>query len=169
MLSQKLQDALNDQINKEVFSEYLYLSMAAFSHTHDMDGIANFFHVQAQEEHFHAMKIFNFIIDRGGTVQLKALDAPKTDFKSFIEVFDEQLKHEQFVTKSINNLADMAIKESDHALLSFLKWYIDEQVEEEATASKILNRVKMVDGKGEGLMLIDTELAARVFTPPPAK
>ena len=169
MLSQKLQDALNDQINKEVFSEYLYLSMAAFSHTHDMDGIANFFHVQAQEEHFHAMKLFNYIIDRGGIVQLKALDAPKTDFKSFIEVFDEQLKHEQYVTKSINNLADMAIKESDHAMLSFLKWYIDEQVEEEATASKILNRVKMVDGKGEGLMLIDTELSARVFTPPPAK
>jgi ferritin len=168
MISKKLQDALNDQINKEVFSEYLYLSMAAYAHSNDMDGIANFFQVQAQEEHFHAMKIFNFIIDRDGKVELKAIDAPKVDFSSFIDVFEETLKHEQYVSKTINDLADLAIKENDHAVVSFLKWYIDEQVEEEANASKILNRVKIVEGKGQGLLMIDTELASRTFSPPAA-
>jgi ferritin len=168
MLSQKLQDALNDQINKELYSEYIYLSMEAFLLQNDLDGIANFFHVQTQEEHMHAMKIYNFIIDRGGKVALKKIDAPPTEFKSVVDVFEQTLAHEQYVTKSINELMDIAIKEGDHALISFLKWYVDEQVEEESTVGKILTRLKLIGGEGHGLLMIDQELAARTFTPPPA-
>jgi len=168
MLSQKLQDALNDQINKELYSEYIYLSMEAYLLQNDLDGIANFFHVQTQEEHFHAMKIYNFIIDRGGKVVLKKIDAPPTEFKSVVDVFEQTLAHEQFVTKSINELMDIAIKESDHALISFLKWYVDEQVEEESTVGKILTKLKLIGGEGHGLLMIDQELAARTFTTPPA-
>lgn len=168
MLSQKLQDALNDQINKELYSEYIYLSMEAYLLQNDLDGIANFFHVQTQEEHFHAMKIYNFIIDRGGKVVLKKIDAPPTEFKSVVDVFEQTLAHEQFVTKSINELMDIAIKESDHALISFLKWYVDEQVEEESTVGKMLTKLKLIGGEGHGLLMIDQELAARTFTTPPA-
>ncbi|MBL7996271.1 ferritin [bacterium] len=166
MLSNNLQNAINDQINKEFFSEYLYLSMSAHCNTINMDGIANYFLVQSQEEHFHAMKFFNFVNDRGGKVELKALAAPKVHFKSLIEIFEETLEHEKLVTASINSLMDIAIKENDHALISFLKWFVDEQVEEESTVGKILHKLKLIDGDGHGLLMIDNELAAKVFTPP---
>jgi ferritin len=168
MLSQKLQDAFNAQINKELYSEYLYLSMAAYCYTLDLDGFANYFMVQTQEEHFHAMKMFNFVNERGGKIVLKQIDGPEVDFKSPVEVFSKTYEHEQFVTKSINELMDVAIKENDHAAASFLKWFIDEQVEEEATVSKILSKLKLIGGEGQGLLMLDTELAARVFTPPAA-
>jgi ferritin len=142
--------------------------MEAFLLQNDLDGIANFFHVQTQEEHMHAVKIYNFIIDRGGKVALKKIDAPPTEFKSVVDVFEQTLAHEQYVTKSINELMDIAIKEGDHALISFLKWYVDEQVEEESTVGKILTRLKLIGGEGHGLLMIDQELAARTFTPPPA-
>lgn len=166
MLSQKLQDAFNSQINKELYSEYLYLSMAAYCFSQDLDGFANYFMVQTQEEHFHAMKMFNFVNDRGGRVILKPIDGPDTEFKSIVEIYEKTFEHEQFVTKSINELMDVAIKESDHAAASFLKWFIDEQVEEEATVSKILAKLKLINGEGHGTLMLDTELAARVFTPP---
>jgi ferritin len=168
MLSKKLQDAINEQINKEFFSEYLYLSMAAYCQQNDLDGVANYYHVQAQEEHFHAMKFFNFVIDKGGKVILTAINAPKTNFSSVVDTFEETQKHEQFVTKSINDLMALATQENDYAVVSFLKWFIDEQVEEEATVTKLLGKLKMIDGKGEGLLMLDKELLARVFTPPPA-
>jgi len=168
MLSQKLQDAFNAQINKELYSEYLYLSMAAYCYTLDLDGFANYFMVQTQEEHFHAMKMFNFVNERGGKVILKQIDGPETEFKSVIDVYEKTYEHEQFVTKSINELMDVAMKESDHAAASFLKWFIDEQVEEEATVSKILAKLKLIGGEGHGMLMLDTELAARVFTPPAA-
>lgn len=168
MISQKLQDAINVQINKEFFSEYLYLSMAAYCQQNDLDGVANYYLVQAQEEHFHAMKFFTFVIDKGGKIILKAIDAPKTNFASVIDTFEETLKHEQFVTKSINDLMALATEENDYAVVSFLKWFIDEQVEEESTVTKLLGKLKMIDGKGEGLLMLDKELAARIFTPPPA-
>ncbi|RPI19575.1 MAG: ferritin [Ignavibacteriae bacterium] len=168
MLSKKLQEAINEQINKEFFSEFLYLSMAAYCQQNDLDGVANYYLVQAQEEHFHAMKFFNFVIDKGGKVTLKSIDAPKTNFSSIIDTFEETQKHEQLVTKSINDLMALATKEDDYAVVSFLKWFIDEQVEEEATVTKLLGKLNIVDGKGEGLLMLDRELAARVFTPPPA-
>ena len=168
MLSIKLQEVLNEQINKELYSEYFYLSMEAYLRTIDLDGIANFFSVQTQEEHFHAMKIYNFIIDKGGTVVLKKIDAPPVDFKSVVDVFEQTLEHEKLVTKSINDLMDAAVKENDHAVISFLKWYVDEQVEEEANVTRILSKLKLIGGEGHGLLMIDQELAARTFTPPPA-
>jgi ferritin len=166
MLSQKLQDAFNTQINKELFSEYLYLSMAAYCYSQDLDGFANYFMVQTQEEHFHAMKMFNFVTDCGGKVILTPIAGPEVEFKSILEIYEKTLAHEQFITKSINELTSLAIKENDHASASFLKWFIDEQVEEEATVTKILSKLKLIKGEGQGLLMLDTELAARVFTPP---
>jgi len=168
MLSAKMQDALNEQINRELYSEYIYLSMEAYMRSIDLDGIANFFIVQTQEEHLHAMKIYNFIIDRGGKVELKAIGTPPVEFKSVIDVFEQTLEHENYITKSINELMDVAVRENDHAVISFLKWYVDEQVEEEANVTKILSKLKLIGGEGHGLLMIDQELAARVFTPPPA-
>jgi ferritin len=168
MLSAKLQEAMNEQINKELYSEYIYLSMEAYMRSIDLDGIANFFHVQTQEEHLHAMKIYNFIIDRGGKVVLKKIETPPGDFKSVVDVFEQTLEHEKFVTKSINELMDIAVKENDHAVMSFLKWYVDEQVEEEANVTRILSKLKLIGGEGHGLLMIDQDLSTRVFTPPPA-
>jgi len=168
MLSKTLQDAINTQLNKELASEYIYLDMAAFTKSLDLDGFSNFFSVQVQEERFHAMKFYNFLLDRGGNVVLKEIPAPDSDYKNVIDVFEKTLAHEQFITKSINELMDQAVKENDHALISFLKWFIDEQVEEEANVSRILNRLKLIGGEGQGLLTIDAELAQRTFTPPAA-
>lgn len=168
MLSNKLQSELNKQMNNEFYSEFEYLSMAAYFHSMNLDGIANYFHVQAQEEHFHAMKIFHYILDKGGKVELQQIAQPDVTFKSPVEVFEKALSHEKKVTKSINDLMDVAIKENDHAVNSFLKWYVDEQVEEEASASKALGKMELIGGKGEGLLMLDQEFASRTFTPPPA-
>jgi ferritin len=167
MLSKKLKDAINEQINREFYSEYLYLSMEAYCRSIDLDGVANFFHVQTLEEHAHGMKMYNFLIDRGARMILKKIEAPQTEFKSVVELFEKTLEHEKSVTKCINDLMDIAVKENDHAVVSFLKWFVDEQVEEEATDLRILNRLKLVKGEGHGLLMIDSELAARTFTPPP--
>jgi ferritin len=168
MLSQKLQDAFNAQINKELYSEYLYLSMAAYCYNLDLDGFANYFMVQTQEEHFHAMKMFNFVTDCGGKVILKPIAGPEVDFKSIIEIYEKTLAHEQFITKSINELMDLAVKESDHASASLLKWFVDEQVEEEATVTKLLSKLRLINGEGHGILMLDADLATRVFTPPTA-
>jgi ferritin len=169
MISKKLEDAINAQINKEFYSAYFYLAMSAYCTTKDLDGFANFFHVQYQEETFHAMKFYNFVLDRGGKVVLTKLDTPPADFKSPLDVFERTLEHEQFVTKSINDLLDLATKENDHASASFLKWYVDEQVEEEATVTKLVNKMKLIGNDIGGLFIIDNELKTRVFTPPAAK
>jgi len=168
MISKKLQDAINSQINKEFYSAYFYLAMSAYCKTKDLDGFANFFYVQYQEETFHAMKFYNYLLDRGGDVVLTKIDTPPADFKSPLDVFEKTLEHEQFVTKSINDLLDLSIKENDHASASFLKWYVDEQVEEEATVSRLVNRMKLVGDNVGGLFIVDSELKARVFTPPVA-
>ena len=168
MLSNKLQTELNKQMNNEFFSEYEYLSMAAYFHGMNLDGMANYFHVQAQEEHFHAMKIFHFIIDKGGKVELQQIAQPDVDFASPVSVYEKALEHEKKVTKSINNLMDVAIKENDHAVNSFLKWYVDEQVEEEASAGKALGKMQLIGGKGEGLLMLDQEFAQRTFVAPAA-
>lgn len=165
MLTKKLQDALNDQINREFFAEYLYLSMSAYLESVEMEGFANYFNVQAQEEHFHAMKMFNFVHDKGGRVILKSLKEPKSDYTSVINVIEESLKHEKYVTKSINELMDTAIKENDHSVKSFLQWYIDEQVEEEATITKLLAKLKLIKGEGLGLLTLDSELLTRSYQP----
>ena len=166
MLSQKLQDAINDQINFELYSEYTYLSMAAYFQENDLDGIANFFNVQTQEEHFHAMKFYNYVLERGGKIILKPIAGPEVEFKSALEVFEKTLAHEKEVTRRINAIMDLAKKENDHATVSYLQWFIDEQVEEEATVNKILGKLKYIGENGPGLLMLDQELSARVFTPP---
>jgi ferritin len=168
MLSKRLQDALNIQLNKELYSEYLYLSMQAWCLDNDLEGFSNWFDVQQKEEHVHAMKFFNFINDRGGRILLKPIAGPQTEFKSPEDLFKVGLGHEQFVTKSINDLMDLGLKDSDHAVQSFLKWFVDEQVEEEANFTKVLNKIKLSGGAGAGLFMIDQELAKRVFVPPAA-
>lgn len=165
MLTKKLQDALNEQINKEFFAEYFYLSMSAYLESIEMEGFANYFNVQAQEEHFHAMKMFNFVHDKGGRVILKSLKEPKSEFTSITNVIEESLAHERYVTKSINELMDVAIKENDHSVKSFLEWYVDEQVEEEATISRLLAKLKLINGEGFGVLTLDNQLGMRKYTP----
>lgn len=166
MISKNLQDAINEQINRELSSEYQYLSMAAYFISKDLDGMGNYFHVQSQEERLHAMKLYNFLLDRNGKVVLKQINAPKTDFKDIPEVFQIAYEQEQFISKCINDLVNTAISEGDHALISFLKWYVDEQVEEESSAHKLVNRINLIKGEGHGLLMIDSELAQRRFTGP---
>ncbi len=166
MISKKLQDAFNYQINKEIFSEYYYLSMAAYLSSIGLPGFENFFLIQVQEERFHAMKMYDFVNERGGRVILSQIDTPKTEFNSPLEVFQLAYEHEQFVTKLINKLMDLAISENDHATKSFLNWFVDEQVEEEASMEGFVNKLKLIDGKGNGLLMLDKELGARTFTPP---
>lgn len=168
MISKRLQDAFNEQINREMYSEYLYLSMAAYFDSISLPGCANFMKIQVQEERFHAMKLYDFVNERGGRVELKEIKRPQVDFNSPLEVFEMSYKHEQFVSKSINDLMDIAISENDHATRSFLNWFVDEQVEEEDSMDTIVNKLKLIGGEGHGLLLIDNELGARVYNPPAA-
>jgi ferritin len=163
MLKQKMQDAYNEQINKELYSSYLYLSMSAYAQSIGLPGVSHWLKIQAQEELTHVNKFFDYILERNGRVILKAIDAVPLEFGSVIELFEKVLEHEQFVSESINKLVDVAIEISDHASRSMLMWYVDEQVEEEANVQTILDELKMVDGKGQGLYLIDKELGTRIF------
>lgn len=165
-MNKKMEKALNEQINAEMYSSYLYLSMSAYFSDANMNGFANWMRVQAQEEMAHAMIFFDYVNERGGRVELKAIEKPKKDWKNAIEVFEETLKHEQLVTSLIHNLVDLAITEKDHATNNKLQWFVKEQVEEEANATALLGEVKMTEGKGPGMFMIDRELKTRVFTPP---
>lgn len=165
-MKKKLVDAFNKQINKELYSSYLYLSMASWCLSEDLPGFANWMKVQAQEEMSHAMILFNHVTERDGRAILAAIDKPASDFKGIIDVFEKTLTHEQFVTESINGLMDLAIKESDHAARMRLQWFVDEQVEEEANAKAILAETKRVKGDGQGLLMLDREKATRVFVVP---
>lgn len=166
MISKKMEQALNKQLNKEFFSAYLYLGMSAWSENRGLKGFANWFYVQYQEENFHAMKFYTYLLDQGAAVDLLTIEKPETDFSSPLEAFKKTLEHEQFVTKSINELVDLAISEKDHATNAFLQWFISEQVEEEASVNEIIDNLKLVDGQGNGIFLIDKELGARTFAQP---
>lgn len=166
MINNKLEDQINYQINRELYSEYLYLSMAAYLENKGLPGMANFMIVQTQEEHFHVMKFYKYLNERGGKVVLDTIEQPPVKFDSPLAVFEEGLKHEGLVTSLINKLMDVAIEVNDHATKSFLNWYVDEQVEEEASFKNILDKMNLINGKGDGLLMLDKELAMRVFTPP---
>jgi ferritin len=168
MLNKKMLEALNDQVNAELYSSYLYLSMAAHFEAINLKGFANWMRVQVQEENFHGMKFYDYIVNRQGRVILKAIDAPPNKWKSPLEVFREVYVHEQKVTGLINKLATLAQKEDDHATGVLLHWFINEQVEEEANADAIIQKLKMIGDNSSGIFLLDQELAARVFTPPAA-
>jgi ferritin len=164
MLNKKIEEAINAQINAEMWSAYLYLSMAAHCHSIGQTGMAKWFEVQFKEEQDHAKIFFNFIVQRNGNVKLKAIDAVPTSWVSVLEVFESTLEHEQKVTAMINNLFSIATQENDYATQSMLKWFIDEQVEEEDNAQTIIDNLKMIKDNGYGLYMIDKELGARVYT-----
>ncbi len=166
MISSTLEQLLNDQIQKELYSAYFYLSMRAWFADRNLDGFANFFDVQVKEERDHAMKFYDYLIHVGGRVGLQAIDAPPKDFESPLDVFEQTYKHEQFVTASIYNIVNQAIDERDHKTNSFLQWFVDEQAEEENTADGILRKLQMIGDHPQGLFMLDAELAKRVYTPP---
>lgn len=166
MISDKMTEQINEQIKNELYSGHLYLSMAAYCASLDMDGFANFFVVQEQEERFHAMKFFHYLIEQDRDVKIYGLDQPEMEFGSLEKVVEEAWKHEQKVTAMINKLMDLAIKENDYATQNLLKWYIDEQVEEEASMLGVLKKIRIVGEKGHGIFMLDRELAARTFAPP---
>lgn len=163
MLKKKMQEALNEQINKELWSSYLYLSMAAWFEDNNLPGFANWMRVQSQEEVSHAMKIFDYVNDRGGRVLLKPIAEVPTEWADTKTVVDETLKHERVVSESIYDLVDLAQKEKDHATNNMLQWFVEEQVEEEASVDELLNKVEMSDGKPHAILMIDKELAGRQF------
>jgi len=169
MFSNKMADALNEQINKEIYSAFLYMSMSSYADFKGLKGFANWFYVQYQEEMEHAMRIYNYVQEQGAQVILKAIDKPDSEFGTPVQIFEKTLKHEQFVTSLINNLVELAIEEKDHATQIFLQWFITEQVEEESNANEILDKIKLAGEDGNGLFMIDKELAARVYTPPASK
>jgi ferritin len=161
MLKKEITKALNDQINKEMYSAFLYMQMASYTNDLTLKGFANWFMVQYHEEMFHAMKMYEYVQSQGESVTLQAIDAPTAKFKSPLDAFEKTLEHEQFVTKSINNLMDLAIKHKDHATKIFLEWYVTEQVEEEDTAGDMIAQLKMIGKDAHALLMMDRELAAR--------
>lgn len=166
MLGQKLQKALNEQIAKEFYSSYLYLAMAAYFESKNLRGFAKWMRVQAMEESCHAMIIYNYVLERGGQVSLAPLDGAAAEFSSPLEVFEKAFQHEQMITASINSLTELAIQEKDHASRNLLNWFVDEQVEEEANASEIVEKLKLGGANDAALLFLDGTMGARVFTLP---
>ena len=166
MMNEKLEKAFNDQINAEFYSEYLYLSMLAYFERLNLQGFKNWMDVQRQEEHAHAMGLFNYVHERGGKVVLQQIAQPETDWESPLAVFEAVLKHEQLVTSKINALMDVADEVRDRAAVSFLDWYLKEQVEEEANVGNVLKTLKMICNDQNCLYMLDKELATRTFVAP---
>jgi ferritin len=161
MLKDKIEKALNAQMNFELSSSYLYLAMAAYFESENLSGFAHWMKIQSGEEYGHAMKIYSYINQRNGRVNLSKIEAPKSAWKDAAEVFSETLKHEQKVTSTIDDIVNLTITEKDHATNTYLQWFVTEQVEEEATAMNILEKIKMVGNNKNGLFLLDREMGMR--------
>lgn len=166
MLSPKIQESLNRQVNAELYSSYLYLSMVAYLEEQNLRGMAQWMQVQSAEETMHGIKIYNYIVERGGRVTLTQIDGPKTEWTSPLELFEDAYAHEQKVTAMINDLMDLVIAEKDHASHDFLEWFVSEQVEEESNASEIVEHLKRVGDKWVGLYMIDQKLGQRAPAAP---
>jgi ferritin len=166
MINKKMEEALNGQLNAELYSAYLYLSMQAYFESVNLPGFATWMRIQTQEELMHSMKIYDFITERGGRVILKSVEQPPTEWDSPLAVFEAAYKHEQKVTGLINELVNLAVNEKDHATNNFLQWFVTEQVEEESSADEVVQKLKMVENAPGGMFLLDGELGQRVFTPP---
>ncbi|HHN65080.1 MAG TPA: ferritin [Nitrospirae bacterium] len=166
MINKEMEKAINDQINAELYSAYLYLSMSAYFESISLKGFANWMRVQAMEEQTHVKRFYDYLLDRGGRVILSEIKAPPVEWDSPLAAFEHLLEHEQHVTSLINNLVDLAIRLKDHATNSFLKWFVDEQVEEEASADEIIQSLRLNENNPGGLFLIDKDLAQRTFVPP---
>src|SRR5829696_8773223 len=161
MINPTIQKAINEQIKHEFFSSYLYLSMSAYFETLSLPCFASWMRVQSQEEHEHAMKFFDFLNDRGGSVELQALDQPAGEFQSPLDVFEQALAHERKITALIHRLYELALKENDYATQTLLQWFVTEQVEEEKNAGQIVEQLKMTGGEPSALLLLDRDLAGR--------
>jgi ferritin len=161
MISKIMQDAINDQIQKELYSSYLYLSMSAYFSDRNLSGFAHWMRVQESEEREHAMKFYDFILERGGKVNLKAIDAPKTEWSSTLEVAEEVAAHEAKVTASIYALYETALKEKDYPAQIMLQWFISEQVEEEKNATEIVANLKLIEDRGTAIYVLDHQLGKR--------
>jgi ferritin len=168
MIPKKMEEALNGQLNAELYSAYLYLSMAAYFESVDLAGFANWMRIQNQEEQFHAMKFYDYIIERGGRVTLRSIKAPPSNWDSPLAVFEVTLEHERKVTGLINDLVYLARQEKDNASEIFLQWFVNEQVEEEDNVSKVLGQLKLIKDSPQALFMMDKEIGQRVFTPPAA-
>ena len=160
-MNKKIEDAFNEHLNAEFFSSYLYLSMANYFTAQNLEGMATWMQVQAQEEWLHGMKFVDFINDRGGRVMLKQIDQPEVDWSSSLAAFQEAYEHECLISGKINKLVDLAMAESDHAANTFLQWFVTEQVEEEATAMSIVEKLKLIGDNSTGLLMIDQQLGQR--------
>ena len=162
-INKKIEDAINKQINAELYSAYLYLGMSARCTEMNLKGMANWLYVQAQEEMTHAMKFYRFVLERSGHAVMPAIEGVKSDWKAPVEMFAAAYEHEQKVTAMINNIMDIAISERDHASASMLNWFVDEQVEEEANSLEITEKLKLIGDSKDGLLMLDKELSVRVF------
>lgn len=169
MLNEKVEKAINAQINEELFSSYLYLSMSAYCAEIGLAGFANWMKIQVQEELNHAQFLFNHLIERGGRVILERIEQPQFEWNNIIDVFEDTLKHEKHISAKINELVSLALEEKDHATVSFLGWFVDEQVEEESTADDLLSKLKLTKAEGSALFFLDQEAAKRVYVAPVVK
>lgn len=163
MLNERLEKELNKQLNKELFSAYIYMSMGAHFVSENLTGFAHWMHVQAQEEMTHAQKFYNFINERGGRVILEQIEKPQTKWGSSLEAFEDALKHEEFITASINDLVNISLEEKDHATHIFLQWFVTEQVEEEASVTDIINKLKFTKDAPGAIFMLDREAGQRQF------
>lgn len=161
MFNAKIQEAFNEQLNAELYSSYLYLSMSAYFDSQNLAGMASWMRIQAQEELSHGMKFFDFINERDGRVVLQQIDVPKSEWDSALNAFEEALAHEEKVTASINHLVDLALGEKDHASNTFLQWFVTEQIEEESNAKSIVDKLKMVGDNPVALYMVDGQLGQR--------
>ncbi len=162
-MNKEILKKLEKQINKEFYSAFLYLAMSEYLNKEGFEGMANWMYQQYKEEEFHAIKIINYVHARGDSVEILAIEAPKTKYKSIMEVFEDSLEHEKSITKSINDLYKLAVKKEDFATQSLLRWYVDEQVEEEDNVDKIINQLKLIGDNNHGLLMLDKELKSRTF------
>lgn len=167
MMSEKMLNALNEQVREELFSAYLYQSMSAFSEFKGLKGMAHWMDMQAKEEMIHARKFYDYILERGGMVKLDAIKAPHNDFGTPLEIFQDALKHEEYITGRINDLVDLATELKDHATFSMLQWFVNEQVEEEATASEMIDKLNLIGDHPGAMFQFDRELMTRPVPVPP--
>ena len=167
-MNDRLQKAFNDQLNRDFFSSYLYLAMAGYFESINLKGFANWMRVQVDEERFHAMKFYDYVVNRNGIISLGQIDRPDQAWDSPLKAFLKTLEHEEFITRNINELVDLSLSQKDHAAHSFLKFFVDEQVEEESNVHDIIGKLKLIGDSPSGLFMLDNELAQRVFTPPAA-
>lgn len=166
-MNKKMEEAFNKHLNFELYSAYVYFSMSAYLEGKNLKGMASWMRVQVQEEMVHVMKFYRFILDRDGKVSMLPVDGPAVDWKTPLAAFEDALDHERKVSDRIHKLVELAETEKDRAADSFLKWFVDEQVEEEASVKEVVDKLKLVGDNGAALFMIDNELGARVFTPPP--